>query len=469
MRHPANAALIENKAKDAYNFGSDFSQKLNSAPEKQCLTSAVYSEAALCINEFYKLSQSKHNKCGRGTGTLSRNNAITAGSGSFLRALSEINSSTRIRMGKLLQNREHQNVSSFASLKNNTLTTTNNSRPNADSNSNSSLQTLQNINSGTCHRILNISGISSTIDRFNFRKAVHRNEQVLSQDAHSYQDVFKTMAAINKKKNAEIINVRSNPSSYNTVQTAPSCLQSSNLLSTEASTFTMQGIGRNETAPKSQIEAWNQFESHINMIDDLTSSATQHLIKPFRCSSAFQSVLSDMCGCCNNDKPQSCTKTNSHTVNVAIFATKFLGKVKALNKLKNSRNGTHASIRRAESTNQPSKNSVKNSKRGWGLLRQCVNDFKAHERMHQDTELRDIPVQNLKNLSDFESTRRDLYQRYGIIPTTRNDGTVTRQNMMLSERARHFPERGDQSSTWSRKYNQLNEFASFRQTTRPLK
>ncbi|WAR23111.1 hypothetical protein MAR_036780 [Mya arenaria] len=76
------------------------------------------------------------------------------------------------------------------------------------------------------------------------------------------------------------------------------------------------------------------------------------------------------------------------------------------------------------------------AKRGWKMLKRQVNE-NAMEHHTQSTKLNWVMLQHtVKQMTNTEKTRQDLYERYGIVPTKLDDGTFVCENRMLSERAR---------------------------------
>ncbi|KAH3693294.1 hypothetical protein DPMN_144298 [Dreissena polymorpha] len=70
------------------------------------------------------------------------------------------------------------------------------------------------------------------------------------------------------------------------------------------------------------------------------------------------------------------------------------------------------------------------------MLKRRINED-AMETHTQTEKLNWVMLQHtVKQMSNVEKTRKDLYERYGIVPTTLPDGTVVCENRMLSDRAR---------------------------------
>ncbi|XP_045157465.2 uncharacterized protein LOC123523823 [Mercenaria mercenaria] len=199
---------------------------------------------------------------------------------------------------------------------------------------------------------------------------------------------------------------------------------------------------KSEKYPPSQ--AWAAFENCVKNIDN--SSPEYFVKKPkpnFVSSGTFQKVMVDMYGNCEYGNTKGYTLLKQKLNNMArstMLASRMMQAAveKGQEERENEENHDGESVEEAlqESTAEPESVAKTFAKRGWKILKREVNET-AMEQKIQSTKLNWTMLQHtLKQMSNVERTRQDLYERYGIVPTTLPDGTTVCENRMLSERAR---------------------------------
>ena len=203
--------------------------------------------------------------------------------------------------------------------------------------------------------------------------------------------------------------------------------------------------------PLSPYQAWAAFEHCVKNI--ATNNPDYFTKKPkpnFLSSGDFQRVMVDMYGNTEYGNTKGYTLLKQKLNNMAK-ATGMASRMmfSAINKGQQDREEEEARLAAAadggESGNdEPDMAShpeaenvtVVLAKRGWKMLKRQVNET-AMEHKIQSTKLNWAMLQHtLKQMSNTEKTRQDLYERYGVVPTTLEDGSVVCENRMLSERAR---------------------------------
>ncbi|KAK3777624.1 hypothetical protein RRG08_021740 [Elysia crispata] len=208
--------------------------------------------------------------------------------------------------------------------------------------------------------------------------------------------------------------------------------------------------GPNANSIYSMNLAWSMFENHVKLIDDCTGSLSNVPRRTFMSSPVFQNVMTDLYGRPEYSKTRAFLQLRSRIGNVAAFASRFLGRVKALHAMRASSEdlddedddfdfvdfdddgeGFINGRRR-----QPSAQTVENAKRAWKILRNRVMEEAAKKRMSRPALAWDVIRHTLRAGSNLERARLDIYQRYGLIPMVLPDGRVVQENTMLSERAR---------------------------------
>ncbi|CAL1526915.1 unnamed protein product [Lymnaea stagnalis] len=178
-------------------------------------------------------------------------------------------------------------------------------------------------------------------------------------------------------------------------------------------------------------DALNQLETRLKLVGDFNAPLTNQATKPVNSSQIFQKVMADMYKSMQHGKPQNITNLTQET---NLYAARFLGRARALRAL---RGIEEISIEADLNTARQSKSSVtENAERGWRILRSHVRVLTAERRKRRSKQSWDLLRYTVKGMTNMERTRLDLYQRYGIVPVVRSDGSVVKENSMLSDRAR---------------------------------
>ena len=218
------------------------------------------------------------------------------------------------------------------------------------------------------------------------------------------------------------------------------------LLPGSARSIGQGGAGPNANGFHNVSPAWSMFENHVKLIDDCTGSLSNVPRRTFISSPVFQNVMTDLYGRPEYSKTRAFLQLRSRVGNVAAYASRFLGRVKALHAMRASSeefndddvdfdfefDDDFVDGRRR----QPSAETVENAKRAWRILRNHVMEEAAKKRMSRPALAWDVIRHTLRAGSNLERARLDIYQRYGLIPMVLPDGRVVQENTMLSERAR---------------------------------
>ncbi|KAH3693285.1 hypothetical protein DPMN_192689 [Dreissena polymorpha] len=175
-------------------------------------------------------------------------------------------------------------------------------------------------------------------------------------------------------------------------------------------------------------QAWAASENAMKTIDK--SHSEYYVKKPkltFHSSGTFQQVLLDMYGATNyNFTPLTVPKLK------VISQNQVLSRVVEQRRIENDKE-VATKVEKEESATLPLQCSVN---RNWKIPKRRVNES-PFEYKTQTQKLNWVMLlHSMKQTSSVEKSRKDLYERYGILPTTLPDGTVVCENRMLSDRAR---------------------------------
>lgn len=188
-------------------------------------------------------------------------------------------------------------------------------------------------------------------------------------------------------------------------------------------------------------QAWAAFEDCIKTIDNSNQDFLLKKPKPnFVSSGTFQKVMVDMYGNSEYGNTKGYTILKKKLNNMArstMVASRMLQAAVVKGQEDREREEEQRLLEEAESKEQEPESVVQVcAKRGWKVLKREVNETVMEHKV-QPTKLNWSMLQHtLKQMTNTEKTRQDLYERYGIVPTTLPDGTVVCENQMLSERAR---------------------------------
>ncbi|WAR23146.1 hypothetical protein MAR_036815 [Mya arenaria] len=194
-------------------------------------------------------------------------------------------------------------------------------------------------------------------------------------------------------------------------------------------------------------QAWSAFENCVKNIDN--SNPEYFIKKPkpnYISSGTFQQVMEDMYGNSEYGNTKGYTVLKQKMNNMAR-ATGLASRMifSAINKGQEEREEEEARIANGDpgedeldmSSHGEQKSVIKVfDKGGWKMLKRDVNE-NTMEHHKQSTKMNWTMLQHtVKQMTNTEKTRQDLYERYGIVPTKLDDGTLVSENRMLSERAR---------------------------------
>ena len=197
----------------------------------------------------------------------------------------------------------------------------------------------------------------------------------------------------------------------------------------------------------STTQLWAQFENAVKSIDNSDPDLFIKKPKPsFLSSETFQKVMVDMYGNTEYGNTKGYTLLKQKLGNMArstTLASRMLSgavmrgqadrerEEEERNSNENNQSTTNNSM--IDYTDDATKTSAK---RGWRMVKRQVQE-QVMEQKTQTTKVNwNMISHTVKQMSNMEKTRQDLYERYGIVPTTLDDGTVICENRMLSERAR---------------------------------
>lgn len=206
-------------------------------------------------------------------------------------------------------------------------------------------------------------------------------------------------------------------------------------------------VSSSPTEKYNPAQAWAAFENCVKNIDNSNPEYFVKKPKPnFVSSSTFQQVMADMYGNTEYGNAKGYTLLKQKLNNMArstMLASRMMQA--AVNKGQEEREMEETNAAddmdaapdvAAETQAEPESVTKVFAKRGWKILKREVNET-VMEQKTQSTKLNWTMLQHtLKQMSNTEKTRQDLYERYGILPTTLPDGTVVCENRMLSDRAR---------------------------------
>lgn len=193
-------------------------------------------------------------------------------------------------------------------------------------------------------------------------------------------------------------------------------------------------------------KAWAAFEDAVKNIDSTNPEYFTKKPKPnFVSSGTFQKVMLDMYGNTEygNTKGYTLLKLKLNSMaRATTLASRMMAS--AVNRGKEEREREQREgptpepeVDHESDSEQPPETATKMfAKRGWKILKRQVQD-NVIEHKSQATSLNWAMLSHtVRQMTNVERTRQDLYERYGIMPTRLDDGTVVCENRMLSERAR---------------------------------
>lgn len=192
-------------------------------------------------------------------------------------------------------------------------------------------------------------------------------------------------------------------------------------------------------------QAWAAFENSIRVIDD---SPVEYFVKKpkpnFVSSETFQSVMIDMYGNKEYGVTRGYTKLKekiSAIGRASSLATRMFTNAAAPKIEEGTDEPDHESEEvQPAKVEEPEEGEQKLNKvfakRGWKVLKRQVNETALENKTTSTKMQLAVLKQAVKQMTNAERTRQDLYERYGIVPTVLEDGTTIMENRMLSDRAR---------------------------------
>lgn len=204
------------------------------------------------------------------------------------------------------------------------------------------------------------------------------------------------------------------------------------------------GMSTQRTSLLSSGQAWAAFEEAVKNIDSQVEYFTKKPKPNFVASNDFQHVMMDMYGNTEYGNTKGYTllkKKLNGMARASTLATKVFAVAAAKGQEDRLQEETKQDVQDAsddvddvDGESEPMTHVF--AKRGWRMLKRQVNE-NVMEQKTQSTKLNWTMLQHtLKQMTNVERTRQDLYERYGIVPVVKEDGTMTCENQMLSERAR---------------------------------
>ncbi|KAL4236730.1 hypothetical protein ACF0H5_005114 [Mactra antiquata] len=207
-------------------------------------------------------------------------------------------------------------------------------------------------------------------------------------------------------------------------------------------------LDSDEELPKAEeyspSQAWAAFENCVKNIDNSNPEYFVKKPKPnFVSSGTFQQVMVDMYGNTEygNTKGYTILKQKLNNMGRSLkLASRMMQS--AVNQGADERNKepeeSEADVedQTEEVQAEPESTSKVLAKRGWKLLKRDINENTMEQKTNNKKLNWTILQHTVKQMSNTEKTRQDLYERYGILPRKMEDGTVVCENIMLSERAR---------------------------------
>ena len=186
-------------------------------------------------------------------------------------------------------------------------------------------------------------------------------------------------------------------------------------------------------------QAWAAFEDSIREIDNTPVEVFVKKPKPnFVSSETFQSVMIDLCG--NKDYRSKSYNKLKEKIGAVGRANALASRIfanAAAPKLVEGADEPDAESEEVQPANDEENNLNKVfAKRGWKVLKRQVNETVLENKTASTKMQWSILKQTVKQMTNVEKTRQDLYERYGIVPTVQEDGTTIMENRMLSDRAR---------------------------------
>ncbi|KAL3869221.1 hypothetical protein ACJMK2_041930 [Sinanodonta woodiana] len=187
-------------------------------------------------------------------------------------------------------------------------------------------------------------------------------------------------------------------------------------------------------------DPWSKFSDSIKRIDNQHELFIKKPKPNFVSSGTFQQTMADMYGKTDytkakhmqrlKEKLSIVSKINSMTTHAFGFTTEKQTEqevdkteYKEPKKDKDETNGSNTITKEF-------------ARRGWKILKRDVQETVLKHKTSDAHLAWTILQQHFKGMSDMEKTRYELYQRYGVLPIIKPDGSSVLENTMLSDRAK---------------------------------
>lgn len=181
-------------------------------------------------------------------------------------------------------------------------------------------------------------------------------------------------------------------------------------------------------------KAWEEFHSQLNAIGDYNPVIVKNRQqREIGGSTEFRTVLAELYDSKKRERQATLCDRQARgqqegSTNINPYTLRFLGKVRTNRRVLNQ---GKEPIKRETKT---SSRVVENAQRGWRILRAHVRDMAFQRRLSRPKLNWDILNYTMHEMTHWERRRYELYQRYGVVPKVMEDGTVVKENTMLSDK-----------------------------------
>ncbi|XP_059140268.1 uncharacterized protein LOC131928295 [Physella acuta] len=181
-------------------------------------------------------------------------------------------------------------------------------------------------------------------------------------------------------------------------------------------------------------KAWEEFHSQLNAIGDYNPIRVKtRQQREIGGSTEFQAVMAELFQSKQRERQATPCDRQARGMqeggsNINPYTLRFLGKVKTNRRALNQ--GKEPAKRETKTNSRV----VENAQRGWRILRAHVRDMAFQRRLSRPKLNWDILNYTMHEMTHWERRRYELYQRYGVVPKVMEDGTVVKENTMLSDK-----------------------------------
>ncbi|KAK3600671.1 hypothetical protein CHS0354_029535 [Potamilus streckersoni] len=193
------------------------------------------------------------------------------------------------------------------------------------------------------------------------------------------------------------------------------------------------------TVPKTN-DPWSKFSDSIKRIDNQHELFIKKPKPNFVSSGTFQQTMADMYGKTDYTKAKHMQRLKerlSIVSKVNSMTTHAFGFTMDKQTEKEADERKHEEPKKDKDETDGSNTITKEcARRGWKVLKRDVQETVLKHKTSDAHLAWSILQQHFKGMSDMEKTRYELYQRYGVLPIIKPDGTSVLENTMLSDRAK---------------------------------